>query len=31
MRALLSALLLALSPTAWAQDELLDDFADPAA
>jgi hypothetical protein len=31
MKALLAALLLALAPCAWAQDEVLDDFVDPAA
>ena len=31
MKALLPALLLALASSAWAQDELLDDFAEPAA
>ena len=31
MKALLPALLLALAPSAWAQDELLDDFVEPAA
>jgi hypothetical protein len=31
MKALLPALLLALASNAWAQDKVLDDFADPAA
>jgi len=31
MKALLPALLLALASSAWAQDEVLDDFAQPAA